>query len=601
MIETTYMNQKAQLQLEGKTYELPTVTGSEGEKAVDISTLRDTTGYITLDDGYANTGSCSSAVTFIDGEKGILRYRGIPIEELAEKSTFVETAYLLIYGKLPGRAEKARFSELLTENENLHEGMKHHFEGFPPSAHPMAILSAMINASSCFYPGLMGPQLAERFDIQAARLISQVRTIAAFSYRKSRGLPFVYPKPSYKYTANFLHMMFSDPYESYELKPEVVRALDLIFLLHADHEQNCSTSTVRMVASSEANLVRQRGGGGVRALGAAARRSQPGGDQHAGGNPPHPATTGADSSAAAKDKDSGKRLMGFGHRVYKNYDPRAKIIKEASDSLLHTLHREDPLLDIARKLEEAALHDSYFVERKLYPNVDFYSGIMMRAIGIPTEMFTVMFAIGRMPGWIANFKEIMDARRKRICRPAAGLYRADEIPLRAGGRAAAGLKFSMARFRCGPILFGKQQRGYAARSLNSRRVGSQLAIICQQNPKNGGLPGLAEKGRITPVDQTVQNQNRERREVPAGKIAPERDPLSQRHPDSYYEEPQSTQCCYAAGPGSFGGRRAGLPRKARLSPIKASWTAAPMPSPAFTTLSLGCTTRRAAARRPGAR
>ena len=249
------MNQKAQLHLDGKVYELPTVTGSEGEKAVDISTLRDMTGYITLDDGYANTGSCSSAVTFIDGEKGILRYRGIPIEELAVKSTFVETAYLLIYGKLPGRAEKTRFSDLLTENENLHEGMKYHFEGFPSSSsHPMAMLSAMINASSCFYPGLMGPPESERFDIQAARLISQVRTIAAFSYRKSRGLPFIYPKPSYKYTANFLHMMFSDPYDSYELKPEVVKALDLIFLLHADHEQNCSTATVRMVASSEANL-----------------------------------------------------------------------------------------------------------------------------------------------------------------------------------------------------------------------------------------------------------------------------------------------------------------------------------------------------------
>jgi citrate synthase len=410
------MNQKAQLHLDGRVFELPTVTGSEGEKAVDISTLRDTTGYITLDDGYANTGSCSSAVTFIDGEKGILRYRGIPIEELAEKSTFVETAYLLIYGRLPGRAEKTRFSDLLTENENLHEGMKHHFEGFPPSSHPMAMLSAMINASSCFYPGLMGPPQSERFDVQAARLISQVRTIAAFSYRKSLGLPFVYPKPSYKYTANFLHMMFSDPYDSYQLKPEVVKGLDLIFLLHADHEQNCSTATVRMVASSEANLFASAAAG-VCALW---------GPLHGGANQAvinmleeihRDGDDGRKFIEAAKDKDSGKRLMGFGHRVYKNYDPRAKIIKEASDSLLRTLRREDPLLDIARKLEEAALRDSYFLERKLYPNVDFYSGIMMRAIGIPTPMFTVMFAIGRMPGWIANFKEIMDARRKRICRP----------------------------------------------------------------------------------------------------------------------------------------------------------------------------------------
>jgi len=410
------MNPKAQLHLNGKVYELPTTTGSEGENALDISTLRDTTGFITLDDGYANTGSCRSAITFIDGEKGILRYRGIPIEELAVKSTFVETAYLLIYGKLPERAQMGRFSDLLTQYENLHEGMKHHFEGFPPSAHPMAMLSAMINASSCFYPGLMVPPDAARFETQAARLLSQVRTIAAFSYRKSRGLPFVYPKPSYKYTANFLHMMFSDPYDSYELKPEVVRALDLIFLLHADHEQNCSTSTVRMVASSEANLFASAAAG-VCALW---------GPLHGGANQAvitmleqihSEGDDGRKFITAAKDKNSGRRLMGFGHRVYKNYDPRAKIIKEASDALLHTLHREDPLLDIARKLEEAALHDSYFVERKLYPNVDFYSGIMMRAIGIPTEMFTVMFAIGRMPGWIANFKELLDEPRKRICRP----------------------------------------------------------------------------------------------------------------------------------------------------------------------------------------
>jgi citrate synthase len=383
---------------------------------VDISTLRDMTGYITLDDGFGNTGSCSSAVTFIDGDKGILRYRGIPIEELAAKSSFIEAAYLLIYGKVPTHQQKTRFSNLLTENENLHEGMKHHFEGFPPSSHPMAMLSAMINASSCFYPGLMEAPDLEHFEVQAARLISQVRTIAAFSHRKSRGLPFIYPKPTYKYTANFLHMMFSDPYESYELKPEVVRALDLIFLLHADHEQNCSTSTVRMVALSEANLFASAAAG-VCALW---------GPLHGGANQAvikmleqihREGDDGRKFIAAAKDKNSGSRLMGFGHRVYKNYDPRAKIIKAASDLLMQTLNQEDPLLDIARRLEEAALHDSYFVERKLYPNVDFYSGIMMRAIGIPTEMFTVVFAIGRMPGWIANFKEILDGRRKRICRP----------------------------------------------------------------------------------------------------------------------------------------------------------------------------------------
>jgi citrate synthase len=410
------MNQKAQLQLDGRTYEFPTTIGSEGEKAVEISTLRDLTGYITLDDGYGNTGSCRSAVTFIDGEKGILRYRGIPIEELAVKSTFVETAHLLIYGKLPNRPQLARFSDLLTEHANLHEGMKHHFEGFPACSHPMAMLSAMINASGCYYSDSIKASNPQNFEVQAARLISQVRTIAAFSYRKSRGLPYLYPKPTYKYTANFLHMMFSDPYESYPLQPEVVKALDLIFLLHADHEQNCSTSTVRMVASSEANLFASCAAG-VCALW---------GPLHGGANQAvitmleeiH--ASGDDGQkfiVAAKEKNSGKRLMGFGHRVYKNYDPRAKIIKEACDLLLHTLKRQDPLLDIARKLEEAALHDPYFVERKLYPNVDFYSGLMMRAIGIPTEMFTVIFAIGRMPGWIAHFKEMLDDPRKRISRP----------------------------------------------------------------------------------------------------------------------------------------------------------------------------------------
>ncbi len=410
------MNENATVQLEGKAYQLSTVTGTEGEKGLDISHLRDTTGYITLDDGYANTGACKSAITFIDGEKGILRYRGIPIEELAVKSAFVETAYLLINGKLPTHGQLQKFSDSLTQHEDLHENMKYHFEGFPPAAHPMAILSAMINASSCFYPGLTGAPDADQFLEQAARLISQVRTIAAFSHRKSRGLPFIYAKPEHKYTANFLHMMFSNPNQDYELKPEVVRALDLIFLLHADHEQNCSTSTVRMVASSEANLYASAAAG-VCALW---------GPLHGGANQAvismlqeihDSGDDGARFIAAAKDKHSGKRLMGFGHRVYKHYDPRAKIIKESCDQLLHSLNRQDPLLDIAKKLETAALHDSYFVERKLYPNVDFYSGIIMRAIGIPTEMFTVMFAIGRMPGWIANFKEILDEPHKRICRP----------------------------------------------------------------------------------------------------------------------------------------------------------------------------------------
>ena len=412
------MSKEAKIELDGKTYELPTIEGSEGEKAVDISSLRANTGYITLDEGYGNTGSCISKITFIDGEKGILRYRGIPIEELAEKSTFIEAAYLIIYGDLPNRAQLRKFSDLFTEFQFLHEDMKYHFESFPTGAHPMAILSAMINATSCFDEELMNWRWGKsnQFDIYAAKLMSQVRTIAAYSYRKSRGLPLIYPKKAYKYTANFLHMLFSTPYEDFELKPEVVKALDLIFLLHADHEQNCSTSTVRMVASSQANLFASASAG-VCALW---------GPLHGGANQAviemlvdihREGDDGSKFITAAKDKNSGRRLMGFGHRVYKNYDPRAKIIKKACDEVLSKLHVADPLLDIAKHLEEAALRDPYFVERKLYPNVDFYSGIIMRALGIPVEMFPVIFAIGRMPGWIANYKEIMEDTKSRISRP----------------------------------------------------------------------------------------------------------------------------------------------------------------------------------------
>jgi citrate synthase len=359
-----HMSKEAKLELDGKIYPLPTVEGSEGEKAVDISSLRANTGYITLDDGYGNTGSCVSKITFIDGDKGILRYRGIPIEDLAEKSNFIETAYLIIYGDLPSRAQFKRFSDLLTDNQFLHEDMKFHFEGFPTGAHPMAILSAMINAASCFDERLMSWKWGETrdFDLYVARLISQVRTIAAYSYRKSRGLPLIYPKKAYKYTANFLHMLFSTPYEDFELKPEVVRALDLIFLLHADHEQNCSTSTVRMVASSQANLFASCAAG-VCALW---------GPLHGGANQAviemleaihREGDDGSKFIAAAKDKNSGKRLMGFGHRVYKNYDPRAKIIKKACDDVLSKLNINDPLLDIAKHLEAAALKDPYFIER----------------------------------------------------------------------------------------------------------------------------------------------------------------------------------------------------------------------------------------------
>ena len=410
------MSEHAELKWDGNKALLPLIKGTAGERAVDISKLRDQTGLITLDSGYGNTGSCQSAITFIDGEKGILRYRGIPIEELAEQSTFVETAYLIIYGKLPSPAELRRFSDLLTSHELTHEDMKFHFEGFPPNAHPMAILSSMINAAGCYYPDLLTPQETQNFDEATAFILSQVRTIAAFAYRKSRGLPFVYPKPQYKYSANFLHMMFSVPYADYELKPEVVRALDLIFLLHADHEQNCSTSTVRMIASSKANLFASVASG-VCALW---------GPLHGGANQAviemleqihRDGDDGSRFIEAAKNKKSGLRLMGFGHRVYKNYDPRAKIIKNQCDVLLGALKISDPLLDIALRLEQAALHDPYFIERKLYPNVDFYSGIMMRAIGIPLQMFTVIFAIGRMPGWIANYREISESETGRIYRP----------------------------------------------------------------------------------------------------------------------------------------------------------------------------------------
>jgi len=410
------MNEQAELSWNGQKTMLPMIEGTAGERAIDISKLRDQTGLITLDIGYGNTGSCESAITFIDGEKGILRYRGIPIEEIAEKSTFIETAFLIIYGTLPTDAELRRFSDLLTKHELLHEDMKFHFEGFPPNAHPMAILSSMINSAGCYYPELLAPQAAQDFDNETAFIISKVRTIAAFGYRKSRGLPMIYPKPQNTYSANFLHMMFSAPYADYELKPEVVRALDLIFLLHADHEQNCSTSTVRMVASSKANLFASVASG-VCALW---------GPLHGGANQAviemlaeihREGDDGSRFIKAAKDKKSGRRLMGFGHRVYKNYDPRAKIIKKQCDELIEALKISDPLLDIAMRLEQAALHDPYFVERKLYPNVDFYSGIIMRAIGIPLEMFTVMFAIGRMPGWIANYREVSASEDGRICRP----------------------------------------------------------------------------------------------------------------------------------------------------------------------------------------
>ena len=411
-----------------RTVALPLVVGTENDRAVDISKLRDSTGYITLDDGYANTGSCKSAITYIDGENGILRYRGIPIEQLAEQSTFVETALLLIYGNLPSANHLAHFRKLLTEHEMLHEGMRNHFDGYPANAHPMAILSAMINAVSCYHPDIMQMEDEETFETAAARLMSKVRTVAAASYKASIGQPIIYPDPNLRYCPNFLHMMFSVPHRHYEPDPDIVRALDLIFILHADHEQNCSTSTVRMVASSGANLFASCAAG-VCALW---------GPLHGGANVAvlemlgHIHHTGVplkDYIARVKRKEV--KLMGFGHRVYKNYDPRARIIKDAADAVLGKLKVSDPLLDLARRLEEVALEDSYFRDRNLYPNVDFYSGIIMRAMGIPLNMFTVMFAIGRMPGWIAHWRE-MYREPSRIYRPRqvyTGQTKRDYVPL----------------------------------------------------------------------------------------------------------------------------------------------------------------------------
>jgi len=408
------MVQKATLKLEDQEYKLNVVKGTMDEKGIDISKLRAETGYVTLDDGYGNTGACQSKITFIDGEKGILRYRGYPIEELAEHAIFAEVAYLLIFGELPTEEQYETWSNLLTEHELLHESMRHHFDGFPLQAHPMAILSSMINASSCYYPEIM--QLEERRDFEraAARLISQTRTIAAFSYKMSRGERIAYPKPEYHYVQNFLHMMFTMPNKEYELVPEVTSALRLLLILHADHEQNCSTSTVRMVGSSNANLYAS----------AAAGVSALWGDRHGGANQAVLEMLGRiiDRGQSVEDivervKNKSFKLMGFGHRVYKYYAPRAKIIKKACDEVLNVLGIHDPMLEVAKELEEAALKDDYFVERRLYPNVDFYSGIILKAIGIPTNMFTVMFALGRMPGWVAHWHEVKRNPRGRIYRP----------------------------------------------------------------------------------------------------------------------------------------------------------------------------------------
>jgi citrate synthase len=411
------MPTEATLRIADKEVQLPLLTGTEGEKAIDVQNLRRDTGCITFDEGYGNTGSCQSRITFIDGENGILRYRGYPIEELAGKSDFVEVAYLVIYGELPTVAQRKKFSENLTRHSSVHERMLFLFESYPRDAHPMAILSAMVNSLGCYYPHLATNDHDRdlgNFDEASATAISKVRTIAAVSYRMSQGMPIIHPNAKLPYCENFLHMMFSNPYDPYECPKVIADALNLILLLHADHEQNCSTSTVRMVGSSGANLFASTAAG-VCALW---------GPLHGGANQAviemleeiH--ADGDDGTRFIEAAKTGKaRLMGFGHRVYKNYDPRAKIIGKACDRVLTEMGREDPLLDIARRLEQAALNDPYFVDRKLYPNVDFYSGIIMRAIGIPVSMFTVMFAIGRMPGWVANWKEVAESAKGRIYRP----------------------------------------------------------------------------------------------------------------------------------------------------------------------------------------
>jgi citrate synthase len=429
------VTEKATISLGDTRLELPVVIGTENERAIDIAQLRAQTGTVTLDPAFMNTASTKSAITFIDGDKGILRYRGVPIEQLAEKSTFVETAYLLIYGNLPTEEQLATWSETLTRHSLLHEDMKHFFEGFPPTAHPMAILSAMVTALSSYYPDSLDVDNIQQRDLMIARLISKVRTIAAFAYKKSIGQPFVYPKNSLSYCANFLNMMFSVPAEEYEIDPELVRVINLLLILHADHEQNCSTSTVRVVGSSKANLFASITAG-ICALW---------GSLHGGANQEVLEmleliyADGGDVSKyvrLAKERSSHFRLMGFGHRVYKNFDPRAKIIKAAADKVLTKLGRKDPLLDIAKALEEAALKDNYFVERKLYPNVDFYSGIIYRAMGFPTNMFTVLFALGRLPGWVAHWKEMMEDPATRIARPRqiyTGLPARDYVPIERRG------------------------------------------------------------------------------------------------------------------------------------------------------------------------
>lgn len=402
------MSEVAELKLGDKTYILPVITGSENEKAIDISKLRDDTGYITIDTGYKNTGATKSAITFLDGELGILKYRGYPIEQLAEHSTFIEVSYLLIYGDLPNAEQLKTFSDTIARHTLIHEDMKKFFDGYPSNAHPMGQLSSLVCSLSSFYPESFDPNpTPENFNLTMIKLIAKMSTIVSFIYKKSIGHPIIYPLNKLDYVSNFLNMTFGHRTEEYKVDPVIVHALNVLLILHADHEQNCSTSTVRIVGSSDCNLYASVAAG-ISALW---------GPLHGGANQAviemleEIRKDGGDTMKwinKAKDKNDPFRLMGFGHRVYKNFDPRAKIIKEACDQVLAKLGVVDPILDIAKKMEEIVLADPYFAERKLYPNVDFYSGIIYRAIGFPTDMFTVLFALGRLPGWIAQWKEMRD-------------------------------------------------------------------------------------------------------------------------------------------------------------------------------------------------
>ena len=423
------MTDYAKIVFQEKTYEFPIVVGSEGEKAIDISQLRQKTGLITLDPGYANTGSCASSITFMDGEKGILRYRGIPVEQLAEQSSFIETAYLLINGRLPTKEELNEVSVLFNDNSLVHEDIQIFYQNFPRASHPMGILSSMVNALRSFYPELQ--IIEEEINITVTRLLSKIRTMAAMSYKISRGHKVVYPRPDLRYCANFLNMMFDTPVKPYQIDEDLVRALEVFWILHADHEQNCSTSTVRLVGSGRVNLYAAISAG-IAALW---------GPLHGGANQAviemlsDIKKEGGNLKQAierAKDKNDPFRLMGFGHRVYKAYDPRAKIMKKMCDSVLAKLNIADPLLDLAKELEEVALEDDYFIERNLYPNIDFYSGVVLRAMGIPSNMFTVMFAIGRLPGWISQWRESMDDPQWKLGRPRqiyTGPAKTDYIPI----------------------------------------------------------------------------------------------------------------------------------------------------------------------------